>query len=353
MTVHKIAVLPGDGIGPEIIAEGIKVLKKVEELDNNIKFEFDTYPWGGEHYLKTGILMPEDGIQILSAYEAIYFGACGTPGVPDSMVSGDLLIRIRREFDQYVNLRPTRLYKGIESPLRKGTPENINMIIVRENTEGEYTDAGAYFYQGTPYEIAMQNNVMSRRGVERVMRYAYELARKNHMTLTSITKSNAVNWTMCFWDKIFEEIGKEYPDVETSKCFCDAAAMYMVTNPGRFQVVVASNLFGDILSDLAAGISGSLGVGAGGNINPERKFPSMFEPIHGSAPKHAHKNDINPIATILSGAMMLEFLGHEEWANKIRKACEDVIAEGKVLTKDLGGTATTTEIGDEIVSKLC
>ena len=352
MTIHKIAVLPGDGIGTEIISEGVKVLRRIEELDATFKFEFEYFPWGSEYYLKTGEIMPKDGLDTLAKFDAIYFGACGTPGVPNSLSSSEFIIKIRRAFDQYVNLRPARLMKGVTSSLRNGTPENINIIFIRENTEGEYTDSGSYLYAGTQNELAMQNNVFSRRGCERVMRFAFELARKNKMHLTSITKSNAVNWTMCFWDKIFDEISKEYPDVQTYSCLVDAAAMYLVVEPQRFQVVVASNLFGDILTDLGAGIAGGLGLGAGANLNPERTYPSLFEPIHGSAPDIAHENIANPIATILAAGQMMDFLGYERWAKKINDVCEQVIVEGKTLTPDLGGTATTQQLGDAIIEKL-
>ena len=284
MKKYKIAVIAGDGIGPEVIAEGVRVLEHVGKLDGDFEFEFTHFPWGCDYYLQTGKMMPDDGIETLKQFDAIYLGAVGTPGVPDHISLWDLLLRIRHEFDQYVNLRPVKLLRGAPCPLKDATCEDIDMIVVRENSEGEYAGAGDWLYRGQENEIVLQTGVFSRKGTERIIRYAFELARKEKRTLTSISKGNALNYSMVFWDSVFAEVAKEYPDVRTASYLVDAASMFFVKDPKRFEVVVTSNLFGDIITDLGAAISGGMGLAAGANINPERKFPSMFEPIHGSAP---------------------------------------------------------------------
>ena len=352
MKVYKIAVIAGDGIGPEVLREGIKALNRVSELDGGFKFEFTHFPWGCDYYLKTGKMMPDDGIQTLKAFDAIYLGAVGAPGVPDHVSLWDLLLRIRHEFDQYVNLRPVKLLKGAPCPLKDVTCEDIDMIVVRENSEGEYAGEGSWLFKGEPGEVVLQTGVFSRTGTERIIRYAYELARKEDKKLTSISKGNALNYSMVFWDSIFKEVGEEYPDVKTDSLLVDAASMFFVKNPKRFGIVVTSNLFGDIITDLGAAISGGMGLAAGANINPERKFPSMFEPIHGSAPDIAGKGIANPLASIWSASQMLDFFGHENWGKKLIDAIEKIMVDAKVLTPDMNGTASTSEVGDEIVRLL-
>lgn len=352
MKTYKIAVIAGDGIGPEVIAEGVRVLEHVAELDGGFKFEFTHFPWGCDYYLQTGKMMPDDGIETLKQYDAIYLGAVGTPGVPDHISLWDLLLRIRHEFDQYVNLRPVKLLKGAPCPLKDATCEDIDMTVIRENSEGEYAGAGDWLYRGQENETVLQTGVFSRKGTERIIRYAFELARKEKKTLTSISKGNALNYSMVFWDSVFAEVAKEYPDVKTASYLVDAASMFFVKDPKRFEVVVTSNLFGDIITDLGAAIAGGMGLAAGANINPERKFPSMFEPIHGSAPDIAGKGISNPLASIWSASQMLDFFGHEDWGAKLIDAIEQLMVEAKTLTCDLGGTASTSEVGDAIIEIL-
>lgn len=352
MEKFKIAVIAGDGIGPEVIAEGKKVLAGIADIDGTFEVEFTDFPWGCEYYLKTGEMMPENGLEILKDFDAIYLGAVGYPGVPDNVSLGDLLLKIRRGFDEYINLRPVKLLKGAPCPLKDVSTEDIDMIVVRENSEGEYANVGARLYPGTPREVALQTGVFSRHGCERVIRYAYELAKKNGKTLTSISKGNALGYSMVFWDEIFAEIGKEYPEVKTQKLLVDAASMFFVKNPKRFEVVVTSNLFGDILTDLGAAIAGGMGLAAGANLNPEKKFPSMFEPIHGSAPDIAGQGLANPLASIWSVAQMLDFFGKESWGKRVINAIETLLVEKKTLTPDLGGTATTKDIAPAIIEIL-
>ncbi|ANR71441.1 tartrate dehydrogenase [Selenomonas sp. oral taxon 126] len=352
MKRFDIAVIAGDGIGPEVIAEGKKVFSGISQMDGNFSVSFADFPWGCEYYLKTGEMMPEDGLDRLKDFDAIYLGAVGYPGVPDHISLGDLLLRIRRGFDEYINLRPVRLLKGAPCPLADVSADDINMVVVRENSEGEYANVGAHLYAGTEREVALQTGVFSRHGCERVIRYAYELARREKRSLTSISKGNALHYSMVFWDEIFAEIGKEYPDVETHSLLVDAASMFFVKDPGRFEIVVTSNLFGDILTDLGAAIAGGMGLAAGANLNPERKYPSMFEPIHGSAPDIAGQGAANPLASIWSVSQMLEFLGEEIWAERLLAAIETLLVERKTLTPDLGGCAKTSEIGDAVLEIL-
>ena len=352
MEKFKIAVIAGDGIGPEVIAEGKKVLSGIAALDGTFAVEFTDFPWGCEYYLKTGEMMPEDGLDTLKAFDAIYLGAVGYPGVPDNVSLGQLLLKIRRGFDEYVNLRPVKLLEGAPCPLAGVKREDIDMVVIRENSEGEYADVGARLYPGTPQEIALQTGVFSRKGCERIMRYAYELARREHKTLTSISKGNALGYSMVFWDEIFAELGREYPDVKTQKLLVDAASMMFVKNPKRFEVDGPSNLFGDILTDLGAAIAGGMGLAAGANLNPERKYPSMFEPIHGSAPDIAGKGIANPLASIWSVSQMLDFFGKEDWGKRVLAAIETLLVEKKTLTPDLGGTAKTQDIGEAILEIL-
>ena len=352
MNTYKMASIPGDGIGPEVIREGRRVLDAAAELDGGFRFEWTEFPWGCEYYLEHGKMMDDDGLEQLRAFDAIYLGAVGAPGVPDHISLWGLLLAIRKGFDQYVNLRPVKLLNGAPCPLKNVGPGDIDMTFVRENSEGEYAGSGAWLYKDKPNEVVIQNGVFSRVGCERVMRYAYELARREKKSLTSISKGNALNYSMVFWDQIFEEVGRDYPDVETHSYLVDAASMFMVRDPKRFEIVVTSNLFGDILTDLGAAITGGLGLAAGANLNPERKFPSMFEPIHGSAPRHAGKGDANPLAAIWSASQILDFFGHPDWGKRIIDAIETLLTEGKVTTPDIGGTASTGEVGSEIIRLL-
>ena len=349
MKTYNIAVIAGDGIGPEVITEAVKVLKTIAEIDGRFEMHFTEFPWGCEYYLKTGEMMPADGIEILSKYDAILLGAVGYPGVPDHISLRDLLLRIRHSFDQYINLRPVKLLKGAPCPLANVKREDINMTFIRENSEGEYSGSGAWLYKDQPEEVVIQNSVFSRKGCERVIRYAFELAKKEGRSLTSVSKGNALNYSMVFWDQIFEEVSREYPTVETRHLLVDAASMFMVRDPKRFEIVVTSNLFGDILTDLGAAISGGMGLAAGANLNPERRYPSMFEAIHGSAPDIAGKNIANPLASIWTAGQMLDFFGYEEWGTKIVDSIEQMLIEKRALTPDLGGTASTQECGDEMV----
>lgn len=352
MQVYKIAVIPGDGIGTEVVTEGVKVLERVAALDGGFRFEFTWFPWGCEYYHQTGVMMDEDGMERLKAFDAIFLGAVGAPDVPDHISLRGLLIRIRQGFDQYVNLRPVKLLRGAPCPLRDVKREDIDMMVIRENSEGEYSGAGDWLFKGTENEVALQTGVFSRKGVERIIRYAYEMAHREHKTLTSVSKSNALNYSMVLWDKVFAEVGRGYPDVKTETLNVDAASMFFVKQPQRFQVVVTSNLFGDILTDLGAAIAGGMGLAAGANLNPERRFPSMFEPIHGSAPDIMGKGIANPLASIWSVSQMLDFFGYADWGAKVLTAVEDIMVDGSVLSPDMGGTATTVEVGDAIVHRL-
>jgi len=296
--------------------------------------------------------MDDDGIEQLKKFDAIFLGAVGTPGVPDHISLWDLLLIIRKSFDQYINLRPVKLLNGAPTPLKDVAIEDINMTFIRENTEGEYAGGGSWLFKGKPNEVVIQDGVFSRVGCERVIRYAYELAKKENKSLTSISKGNALNYSMVFWDQIFKEVGEEYPEVKTYSYLVDAASMFMVKDPKRFEIVVTSNLFGDILTDLGAAIAGGMGLAAGANLNPERKYPSMFEPVHGSAPDIAGTGKANPLATVWSASQLLDFFGYEDWGKKLIDCIEEVLTENKVLTPDFGGSATCEEVGDEIVKKI-
>ena len=297
-------------------------------------------------------MMAEDGLERLKEHDAIFLGAVGYPGVPDHISLWDLLLVIRKSFDQYINLRPVKLLRGAPCPLADVKREDIDMLFVRENSEGEYAGSGAWLFKNQPNEVVIQNGVFSRKGCERVIRYAYELAREQKKTLTSISKGNALNYSMVFWDQIFKEVGEDYPDVKTYSYLVDAASMFMVKDPGRFQIVVTSNLFGDILTDLGAAISGGMGLAAGANLDPERRYPSMFEPIHGSAPDIAGKGLANPLATVWSVSQMLDYFGENEWGARVLDVIEEMLVEKTVLTPDLGGQATTAQVGDRVVEKL-
>jgi tartrate dehydrogenase/decarboxylase/D-malate dehydrogenase len=345
--VHRIAVIPGDGIGKETIKEGIRVLERVASRFG-IDLSWDFFPWGCEYYIKYGQMMPKKGLEIIREYDAIYFGAVGHPDVLDHISLWGLLIPIRRGFQQYVNLRPIKLLKGISSPLRNQKPGSLDLVIVRENVEGEYSTVGGKIYEGTDQETVIQETIFTRKGVTRVMNFAFELALKRKRHLTSATKSNGITYTFPFWDQIFREISAEFTEIKADQYHIDALSALFVLDPGRFDVVVASNLFGDILSDLGPAIAGSLGLAPSANLNPEKKFPSMFEPVHGSAPDIAGKGIANPVGQIWSGAMMLEHLGYPDAAKVIENAIEDVLGTQKILTADLGGNARTEDVGKAI-----
>ncbi len=348
MLTKKIAVIAGDGIGPEVIAQGCRLLREVPSLDAR----FEEFPWGCEYYLRTGRMMPEDGIETLSGFDAIFLGAVGAPGVPDHISLWDLLLKIRKGFDQYINLRPVKLLRGAPCPLKNAKREDIDMLFIRENSEGEYAGAGEHLFPGRADEMVLQTGVFSRFGCERVIRYAFETARRLHKSLTSISKGNALNYSMVFWDKVFEEVRKDYPQITSAKMHVDALAGYFIMHPDRLQVVVASNLFGDILTDLGSAMLGSIGISPSGNINPEGKYPSMFEPIHGSAPDIAGKGIANPLGTFWAIAMMLEHLDCKAEADLTMEAMKQVLQEGKHVTRDIGGTATTTEMTDAVIAAI-
>jgi tartrate dehydrogenase/decarboxylase/D-malate dehydrogenase len=349
---RRIAVIPGDGIGPEVTAQAVRVLRRVAELDPDLSFEFEELRWGTEHFLTHGEMMPEDGLRRLRAFDAIQLGAVGDPRVPDDVTLWGLLLPIRQGFDQYVNLRPVRLLRGVESPLRGRGPADIDMLVLRENTEGEYSGKGDFLFPGdVGREMALQTTVFSHRGVERIVRHAFELGRRLGKSVTSVSKGNAMNYSGVFWDRVFREVATEYPDVPSRSYLVDAAAMFFVQDPGRFQVVVTSNLFGDILTDLGAGIAGGLGFAASANLNPEGRFPSMFEPVHGSAPDIAGRNVANPMAAIWSTALLLEHLGEGAWAERILRAIEEALADGE-RTPDLGGNRTTDDVGSAVARRL-
>jgi tartrate dehydrogenase/decarboxylase / D-malate dehydrogenase len=351
MKTFKIAVIAGDGIGKEVVPEGIRVLEAAGQRFG-FRLQCQAFDWSCETYVQTGKMMPDDGLQQLRPFEAIFLGAVGHPNVPDHISLWGLLIPIRRTFRQYVNLRPVRLFDGIESPLKKWKPGQIDFTIVRENNEGEYSNIGGRLYEGTDDEMAVQQTVFTRRGVNRVLRFAFDLARKRKKHLTSATKSNGIIHTMPFWDECFRSMAAEFLDIRTDQFHIDILTAHFVRNPDWFDVVVGSNLFGDILSDLGPAVVGSIGIAPSANLNPEGEFPSMFEPVHGSAPDIAGKGIANPIGQIWSGAMMLQHLGLPEAADAIESAIADVLAERNVRTPDIGGTASTTELGSAIASRV-
>ncbi len=345
---HRIAVIPGDGIGKEVVPEGIRVLE-VAGRRFGFDFTWSSFDWSCETYAKTGRMMPEDGLDRLRGFEAIFLGAVGLPGVPDHISLWGLLIPIRRTFRQYINLRPVRLLKGVRSPLAGRAPEDIDLLIVRENNEGEYSEIGGRLYDGTADELVVQQSVFTRRGCDRVLQYAFDLAMtRPERHVTSATKSNGIIHSMPYWDERFAVMAKNYPKIRTDQYHIDILTAQFVQHPDWFDVVVASNLFGDILSDLGPAIAGSIGLAPGGDINPEKDYPSMFEPVHGSAPDIAGRGLANPIGQIWSGAMMLDHLGHPDAARAIVKAIETIVAEGKTLTPDLGGKSKTAEVANAI-----
>ena len=345
----EIAVIGGDGIGPEVTGAGVRVLEAAARGDASLELSFTPFPWGCEYYLEHGRMMPEDALQTLAGHDAIFLGAVGWPTVPDHLSLWGLLLPIRRGFDQYVNLRPARLLKGVKSPLAE--PGGIDITVVRENTEGEYSDSGGRIYGGTPHEIAVQESIFTRRGVERIVRYAFEEAKGRRGHLVGATKSNGISITMPFFDEIFREIAEEYPEIDASLMHADALAARLVLDPGRFDVVVGSNLFGDLLSEVTAGIAGAIGIAPSANLNPEGTFPSLFEPIHGSAPDIAGQGTANPAGAIWAGALMLEHLGFPEAGRRVLSVLEGTLEAG-TKTRDLGGTSTTEEMTDAVIERL-
>jgi tartrate dehydrogenase/decarboxylase / D-malate dehydrogenase len=353
MQTFNIAVIAGDGIGREVIPEAKRVLDAVSTR-RGVNFRFTDFAWGADYYFQNGRMCPPDFLEQLRPSDAILLGAVGHPRIPDHVTLNGLLLPIRRNFDQYVNVRPAILYPGVQSPLALRRGEQIDMVVVRENTEGEYSQVGGFVYHEQPEEVAIQTSVFTRRGTERVIRYAFELARQRNRKrrVTSVTKSNAQGFSMVLWDRTFALVASEYPDCETESLLVDAAAMNFIRRPESFDVVVGSNLFGDILSDISAIVVGSMGLAASANLDPSRRFPSMFEPVHGSGPDIAGKGVANPMATIMSVGMMLQHLGLYEAAKNIEAAVASVLAGGSARTPDLGGTSRTSEVTDAVVQKL-
>lgn len=353
MKEHNIAVIRGDGIGIEVVEEGIKVLQEVSK-NNDFKFNFTEFPWSSDFYKKHGVMMPSDGIDQLRIFDSIFLGAVGHPDIQDHITLNGLLLPIRRSFDQYVCERPNVLYPGITSPLSGKKPFDIDMVVIRENTEGEYANVGGFQYKDFPEEIGIQTGIFTRKGCERVIRYSFELAtrrnKKNHVT--SITKSNAQGYGMLVWDQAFERVASEFPNITTDSLLVDAAAMDFIRKPEIFDVVVGSNLFGDILTDIGAIITGSMGLASSANLDPQGRYPSMFEPVHGSAPDIMGKGIANPMAQILTGAMMVRHLGHDQAAKDIENAVQNLLTKGEILTPDLGGSSSTQSVGDAVVNAL-
>ncbi|SFL16302.1 tartrate dehydrogenase/decarboxylase / D-malate dehydrogenase [Paenibacillus sp. 1_12] len=349
MKKFELAVIPGDGIGKEVVPAALDVLDTLAEVHGGISFTYTSFPWSCDYYMKHGQMMPDDGMQTLQGFEAIFLGAVGDPTrVPDHISLWGLLIKIRREFEQVINVRPAKYFRGLESPLLK--PNDFDLLVVRENSEGEYSEIGGRIHKGED-ELAIQSAIFSRKGTERAMRYAFELAQKRRGHVTSATKSNGIVHTMPFWDGVFKEVSHDYPDVQTTSTHIDALAAFFVTKPHVFDVVVASNLFGDILTDIGAAIMGSIGIAPAANINLNGKYPSMFEPVHGSAPDIEGQNLANPIGQIWTAKLMLEHLGEHEMAERLLNVVEDVTDSG-IKTRDIGGTSTTTEVTSEICKRL-
>jgi tartrate dehydrogenase/decarboxylase/D-malate dehydrogenase len=350
MKTHRIAVYPGDGIGPEVTAEAVRVLEAVQR-HADFRLDFTTLPWGAALWEKTGKVVPDDFLEVLRPFDAILLGAVGWPERIADHITLAPLVKIRQTFDQYACVRPARLWPGLKSVLAGKGPDDIDFVVIRENSEGEYVDSGSRFHVGQPDEFALQTAIHTRRGVERILRFGFDMARGRRRRLTMITKSNAQRYAYVMWDEILEELRGQFADVTVDKQHCDAAAMNMVRRPEAFDVIVASNLFGDLLTDLGGVISGGLGLAPSTNTNPERRYPSMFEPVHGSAPDIAGRGIANPIAAILSAAMMLDWLQVPAGAQRIRRAVEKALLEG-AKTPDLGGTLTTHEMGDRILAAL-
>jgi tartrate dehydrogenase/decarboxylase / D-malate dehydrogenase len=348
---YRLALIPGDGVGREVVPIGVAALRRAGEVTGSFTIATTDLDWSCERYLATGAMMPSDGLRVLEQHDAIFLGAVGFPGVPDHVSLWGLLLPIRQTFDLYVNLRPIRVLEGIASPLRNGTPETVDMLCIRENTEGEYAGIGGFAHRGTPSEVAMQTAVFTRRGVERIARYAFERARTRRKQVASCTKSNAQQFSSVLWDEVVGEVARDYPDVRCTRYLVDALAARFVTTPRSLDVVVASNLFGDILTDLGAALQGSLGLAASANLDPSRAHPSLFEPVHGSAPDIAGKGLANPMATVWAAVLLLEHLGEADAAALVMRSIEGVARSGP-KTPDVGGRATTRDVGDAIVSAI-
>ena len=350
-TNYSIALIPGDGIGNEVTSVAFEVALKAAKR-SGATLVSTVYDWGTDYYFEHGAMAPVDAIETLGGHDAILLGAVGHPKVPDNVTLNGLLLPIRRRFDQFANVRPAVLYRGVSSPLKGMNAGDIDMVVVRENTEGEYAQVGGFVHETHPQEVAVQTSVFTRHGIERIIRYAFELAvkREKKSLVTSITKSNAQGFSMVLWDRVFQSVAAEFPGIRTESLLVDAAAMNFVRRPQMFDVVVASNLFGDILSDISAIVSGSIGLAASANIDPTRRFPSMFEPVHGSAPDIAGKGIANPLAAMVSAAMMLDHLGLTAAAQKMEAAIESVLAEEKVRTPDLGGNSSTFEVASAVLA---
>jgi tartrate dehydrogenase/decarboxylase/D-malate dehydrogenase len=351
MTTIRLAVIPGDGVGREVVPVGLDALRRVGAVTGSFDIKATELDWSCERYLATGRCMPADGLAILEQHDATYFGAVGHVDVPDHVSLWELLIPIRQGLDLYVNLRPVRVLEGIASPLRNGTPATVDMLCIRENTEGEYTDIGGRFHRGGPDESAVQTSVYTRKGTERIVRYAFDRARERKKTLASATKSNAITYTAVMWDEIVREVAREYPDVTVTSYLIDALSARFVYAPESLDVVVASNLYGDILTDIGAALQGSLGLAGSANLDPERRHPSLFEPVHGSAPTIAGKGIVNPMAAVWAACLMLDHLGLGEASRLLMRALESVARLGP-HTADIGGRASTREVGAAIVAAI-
>lgn len=351
MKTYRLAIIPGDGIGPEVIPESVQTLTSLAELHGGFQFDLQYFDWGTEYYLQAGVLMPGDGLTTLEqgGFDGILLGPVGDPRVPDHVTLWGLVLPLRQAFDQYVNLRPARLLPGVRSPLAGKHPGDIDIVCIRENTEGEYAGTGGRVHQGMESEVAIQSTVFTRTGTERIIRYAFEYARRSgRKKVTSATKSNSMQYAMVFWDDVFRQVAAEYPDIAYEQQLIDSLSARFVSAPESLDVVVASNLFGDILTDLGAAISGSMGLAPSANLNPERRYPSLFQAIHGSAPDIAGKGLANPLASLWSGQLLLDFLGEQEAGTLLMRAIEEILARGQVHTPDLGGTATTRQLGQAI-----
>ncbi len=353
MKTYRIAAIPGDGIGQEVTPAAISVLDRAA-AGGGFRCEWQSFPWGSQHYFDHGRMMPENALDLLRPFDAILFGAVGDPRIQDNVTLNGLLLPIRRGFDQYACVRPAILYPGVRGPLAGRKGGDIDFVVVRENTEGEYAQIGGGLYAGTPYEVAMQTATFTRHGTERVIRFSFELARSRSgkRLVTSVTKSNAQGFSMAFWDRVFAAVAREYPDIRTESLLVDAACMDLVRRPIDFDVMVASNLFGDILTDLSAAITGSIGLAPSANLNPSRSAPSLFEPVHGSAPDIVGKGVANPLAAMLAGAMMLDFLGETDAAARVDGAVRAVLADGRAVTPDLGGPGTTRTVTDAVLAAI-
>lgn len=351
MQTFSIAVIAGDGVGREVTPAAQRVLEHAGRKFG-ASFQFTEYDWGAEHYFQHGRMMPVGALDQLRGADAILLGAVGHPDIPDHVTLNGLLLPIRRTFDQYANVRPAVLYPGVESPLAKYKGGDIDMVVVRENTEGEYAQVGGFLYHNHPEEVAVQSAVFTRRGIERVVRFAFDLAMTRRRRVTSITKSNAQGFGMVLWDRTFQSVASEYPDIETESLLVDAAAMNFVRRPHTFDVVVGSNLFGDILSDVSAIVTGSIGLAPSANLDPDRRYPSMFEPVHGSAPDIAGRGVVNPMASILSAGMMLDHLGMKDAGRAVERAVAAVLEEARVRTPDLGGSSSTTEVMEAVLNRI-